>query len=142
MPDRSGYIASGLLHLVLVLLFIFGLPSLFRQKLPEATPLVVQIVKMGPETRATRITETPPQPEAKPDIAEAPPPPKPEPPRPKPPPPQPPPAAVQPPPPEPLPPAPQPKPEPPAPPVPAPIPTPATTTPPTPRACCLSRTCG
>jgi hypothetical protein len=114
MPDRSGYIASGLLHLFLVLLFIFGLPDLFRQKLPEATPLVVQIVKLGPETRATTLTKTPPQEQAKPVVSETPPTPKPAPPTPKPPPPQPPP--------QPAPPPPQPPP-PPTPPMPKPVPT-------------------
>jgi hypothetical protein len=85
MPDRSGYIASGILHLGLVLLFVLGLPSLFRHKLPEETPLVVQLVKIGPETRATQVAKTPPVPEAKPEVAEQPPPPKPEPPTPEPP---------------------------------------------------------
>lgn len=85
MPDRSGYIASGILHLGLVLLFVLGLPSLFRHKVPEETPLVVQLVKIGPETRATQVAKTPPVPEAKPEVAEQPPPPKPEPPTPEPP---------------------------------------------------------
>jgi hypothetical protein len=140
MPERSGYIASGILHLGLVLLFLFGLPNFFRHKLPEETPLVVQLVKLGPETRATKLTKTPPTPEAKPEIAEEPPPPKPEPPKPeakpepKPqPPPQVKPPAPQPAPPEPPPPQPpQPKPVPPTPP--PPIPQPKPPPPPQPKA--------
>jgi hypothetical protein len=123
MPERSGYIASGILHLGLVLLFVLGLPNLFRHPLPEETPLVVQLVKIGPETRATQLTKTPPTPEAKPEVAEAVPPPKPEPPTPTPPKIEPkpvPPPVVKPPEPQlatptPPPPAPQPKPMPPAP---------------------------
>jgi hypothetical protein len=130
MPERSGYIASGILHLGLVLLFLFGLPNFFRHKLPDETPLVVQLVKIGPETRATKLTQTPPTPEAKPEVAEAPPPPKPEPPKPEPKPepkPTPPPSQVKPPeaqPAPPKPPPPQPKPEPPKPPPPIPQPKP------------------
>jgi hypothetical protein len=133
MLERRGYIASGILHLGLVLMFILGLPSFFRHHLPEETPLVVQLVKIGPETRATQVAKTPPTPEAKPEVAEDVPPPKPEPPAPEPPKIEPkpePPQMVTPPdpqlaPPEPPPPAPQPKPVPPAPlpPVPAPKPT-------------------
>jgi hypothetical protein len=121
MLERRGYIASGILHLGLVLLFILGFPNLFGHRLPEETPLVVQLVKIGPETRATQLTKTPPIPQAKPEPAEEP---SPKPPRVMP--------QFQPPPmltppepqlatPEPPPPAPQPKPKPPAPipPVPA-----------------------
>jgi hypothetical protein len=144
MPERSGYIASGILHLGLVLLFLFGLPNFFRHKLPEETPLVVQLVKLGPETRATKLTQTPPTPEAKPEVAEEPPPPKPEPPKPEPkpepkpqPPPQDKPPVPQPPPPEPpAPQPPQPKPPPPpkaAPVLPQPPPPPPKPTPPKPR---------
>ncbi len=121
MPERSGYIASGILHLGLVLIFLVGLPNLFRHPLPEETPLVVQLVKIGPETRATQLTKTPPTPEAKPEVAEAVPPPKPEPPMPTPPKVEPkpvPPPVVKPPEPQlatPTPPAPQPKPMPPTP---------------------------
>jgi hypothetical protein len=129
MPQRNGYIASGFLHLFLVLLFIFGLPDLFRHDLPTATPLVVQIVKIGPETRATQVTHTPPTPEAKPTPVVAPPEPKPTPPKPVPPKPAPqPPTVLNQPPPTPVPPTPQPKVQPPpkpAPRAPAPVPKPA-----------------
>jgi len=125
MLERRGYIASGLLHLGLVLLFILGFSNLFRHPLPDEAPLVVQLVKIGPETRATQSTEMPPTPEAKPEpepepaakpapepprvMAQSQPPPMPTPPQPR--------LAI----PEPPPPAPQPKPKPPAPipPVPA-----------------------
>ncbi|MGH7074259.1 MAG: TonB C-terminal domain-containing protein, partial [Stellaceae bacterium] len=130
MPRRNGYIASGFLHLVLVLLFVFGLPDLFRQPLPAATPLVVQIVKIGPETRATQITHTPPKLHAKPKVTETPPTPAPKPkPKPKPVPPRPappkPPTQLQRP--APTPPKPEPKPQPKPKPVvkPAPAPEPA-----------------
>lgn len=133
MLDRSGYIASGILHLGLVLLFILGLPNFFRHRLPEETPLVVQLVKIGPETRATQVTKTPPTPEAKPEVAQEPPPVKPTPPAPEPPKIEPkpePPQLVKPPepqlvPPEPPPPAPPVKPVPPAPIPPVPAPKPA-----------------
>jgi len=76
MLERRGYIASGLLHLGLVVLLILGVPSLFNHRLPEETPLVVQLVKLGPETRATQLSKTPPAPEATPEPAVEPPPPK------------------------------------------------------------------
>jgi hypothetical protein len=136
MPERSGYIASGILHIGLAVLLLLGLPRFFHHPLPEDTPLVVQLVKIGPETRATEIAKTPPTPEAKPEVAETAPPPKPEPPAPEPPKleakPEPPPMPMPTPPapqfapPEPPPPAPpQPKPLPPAPPPPVPVPKPA-----------------
>jgi hypothetical protein len=133
MLDRNGYIASGILHVGVVLLILLGLPNVFRHPLPEETPLVVQLVKLGPQTRATKLTKTPPVPEAKPEVAEDVPAPKPLPPAPEPPkiepnpeppqlmtPPDPQLATPEPPPP----PAPQPKPLPtaPLPPVPAPKP--------------------
>jgi hypothetical protein len=114
-----------MLHLTLVLLFLFGLPHLFKREIPEETPLVVQLVKLGPETRATEVAKAPPKPDAKPRVVEeTPPPPKPEPPKPEPPklePPKPPPT---PPVPTPPPPEPKPTPPPPAPPPPAPPPPP------------------
>jgi hypothetical protein len=131
MPERGSYIASGILHVLLVLLFLVGLPNLFRRDLPEETPLVVRLVKIGPETRATQLTKIPPQPQAKPQLAQAetPPPPKPEPPKPESP--KPPPT---PPPPPPTPPAPPPPPKPePKPPEPKPPPPPPPPKPPQPK---------
>ena len=143
MPERTGYIFSGALHVLIVLLFLIGLPNLFKRDLPEQMPLVVQLVKLAPETRATQVTKTPPKPEAKPEVVdETPPPPKPVPPKPEPPkpePPKPPPAPVPTPPaPEPTPPPPEPKPTPPPPPpaalpVPQPPPPPPKPAPPKPK---------
>jgi hypothetical protein len=136
MPERGGYIASGLLHVLIVLLFLVGLPTLFRKQLPDDMPLVVQLVKLGPETRATEVAKTVPRPEVKPEPPQ-PPPPKPEPPKSEPPKPQPPPVPETPPaPPPPPPPAPEPKPEPPkaeTPPQPMPKPPPPKPTPPKPK---------
>lgn len=132
MLDRNGYIASGILHVGVLLLILLGLPNVFRHKLPEETPLVVQLVKLGPETHATQLTKTPPVPDAKPDVAQDVPQPKPLPPLPEPPKieptPEPPQLMTPPDPqlamPEPPAPAPQPKPTAPLPPVPAPKPKP------------------
>jgi hypothetical protein len=143
MPERSTYIASGILHLGLVLVLLLGLPNFFHHRLPEETPMVVQLVKIGPETRATEITKTPPTPEAKPKVAEQPPPPKPEPPAPEPPKVEPksePPLMLKPPepqlaPPEPAPPPPPPPPKPALQPAPKPVPVPPPKpTPPKPKA--------
>lgn len=134
MLDRRGYVFSAALHFAVVLMAVLGLPSLFKAKPLEDTPIVVELVNKAPETHATRKADTPPKPKAKPEeIAEAeqpkpepkkveppkpapapeptpkPPEPKPEPPKPVPPTPTPPPA------PPPLPPAPLPEPKPPEP---------------------------
>jgi hypothetical protein len=117
-------------------LFLLGLPNFFRHKLPEETPLVVQLVKLGPVTHATQVTKTPPVPDAKPEVAEDVPQPKPMPPAPEPPKvepsPEPPPQLMTPPDPAlatpepapPPPPTPQPKPQPAAPLPPIPVPKP------------------
>jgi outer membrane biosynthesis protein TonB len=141
-----GLVLSAALHLTLGTLIIFGLPVLFHPPEPQEMPIAVQLVTMGPQTRAIHpnpnmpvreaklepplpgppaekpVPETPPKPAPPPSAAEAPPePPAPVPPQEKPLPPQPAPAAAQPPkeaelPPPPLP---QPKPAPPPPPKPA-----------------------
>ncbi len=129
MPQRGGIIFSAILHLAVLLAIVFGLPQLFERKLPEETPLVVELVNLAPETRATQVNRTPPRPEKPKEVAQAdepkPQPPKPEPPKP------PPPA----PPPEPAPKPPEPKPEPPkpAPPKPEPPPPPPPPPPPEPK---------
>jgi outer membrane biosynthesis protein TonB len=113
MPARGGILFSCALHLAVVALFFLHLPF-FTRSLPEETPIVVELVNIAPETRATEKVETPPQPK-KPDAVaqkEAPPPPKPEPPKPEPPKPEPP----KPEPPKPPPPKPEVKPAPPKPP--------------------------
>jgi len=125
MPRRGGVIFSAVLHLAVVLAVIFGLPQLFERKLPEETPLVVQLVNVAPETHATQVTQTPPtpnKPQETAQVEEPAPKPKPKPEPPKPPPPAPPPVP-KPPEPAPTPPKPEPpKPEPPPPPPPPPPP--------------------
>ena len=116
---RKGAVLSGLLHVAIALVAIFGLPSLFNP--PEAPqPIPVEVVTLAELT-------TPPKVEEAPTPAPAPPePPKPEPPEPEPPKPEPPkPAAQQAPPPPPPPPEPEPVPPPAvAPPEPEPKPEP------------------
>src|SRR5271168_4012686 len=131
MPDgigRRGLALSGILHLVLGSVFIFGLPTLFHPPTPQEMPIAVQLVTMGPETRATHPNPNMPEREAKPDVpVPGPPGPKPEP-EPTPPPPAAPPSAATAPP---TPPAPaQQKPAPPPPPPPPPEPKPAPPPPP------------
>jgi hypothetical protein len=83
LPDgvgRRGLALSGVLHLVLGSLFIFGLPTLFHPPAPQETPIAVQLVTIGPETRATHPNPNMPEREAKPDVpVPGPPAPKPEP---------------------------------------------------------------
>ena len=83
LPDgigRRGLALSGVLHFIIGGLFIFGLPILFHPKPPQDMPIAVQLVTMGPETRATHPNPDMPKPEAKPDIpVPGPPGPKPEP---------------------------------------------------------------
>jgi hypothetical protein len=112
--QRGGYIFSAVLHLSILLAIVFGLPQIFQRKLPEETPIVVELVNVAPETRATQVNKTPPRPNKPDKVAENEPPPKPEPPKPEPP--KPPPPAPKPP---------ESKPEPPAPPPPPPPPPPA-----------------
>jgi outer membrane biosynthesis protein TonB len=113
MPGRVfGY--SAIFH-VAVIVTLYGLAHwhFFRRDFEEETPIVVQIINVGPQTRATQVNPTPPQPEKPPQVAQAEPP-KPEPPKPEPPapPPEPKPAPPEP--------KPEPKPEPPKPPQPKP----------------------
>ncbi len=143
---RRGIALSAALHLVLGSIFILGLPTLFHPPSSQEMPIAVQLVTMGPETRATHPNPQVPRREAKPDVpVPGPPGPKPKP-QTAPPQPMPPPsAAAAPPTPEPpLPPQAKPAPPPPPPPVPAlkPAPPPpppkpvekAETPPPTPEA--------
>jgi hypothetical protein len=132
MPDgvgRRGLALSGILHLVLGSVFIFGLPTLFHPPTPQEMPIAVQLVTMGPETRATHPNPNMPEREAKPDVpVPGPPGPKPEP-EPTPPQPAPPPSAVAAPP---APPAPAPPEQKPVPPPPPPLPEPKPAPPPPP----------
>jgi outer membrane biosynthesis protein TonB len=128
---RSSYVFSGLLHLSLFLLAVFGLPQFWREPPMDEAPMIVDIVPIGEKTNPPPLQEDkPPQPEpqkAEPEPPKPEPAPKPEPPKPQPPAPAPPtPAPPPPPPPKPEPaPAPVPKPEPkPEPPKPEPKPEP------------------
>ncbi len=84
-----GLAMSALLHVVLGIVLIVGLPRLFDPPPLEEMPIAVQLVTIAPETRATHPNPNLPQPDAKPDVPEvevpAPKPqPKPEPPKPAP----------------------------------------------------------
>jgi hypothetical protein len=137
MPGRV-YFYSAAFHVVVIVL-LYGLAHwhLFDRDFEEETPLVVQIVNVAPQTRATQVNPTPPKPDKPEQTAQAEPPkpeppkpepPKPEPPKPEPPKPEPPPPPEQKPaPPEPKP---EPKPEPPKPPEPKPEPKPEPPKPP------------
>jgi hypothetical protein len=126
--ETRGFVYSAAFHVgVVATLYAAIHLSLFERELPEETPIVVQLVNLAPETRATQLNPTPQKtekPAEKPVEAPKPPEPKPEPPKaepkPQPPPPPPPPqeAKLEPPPPppqvakaEPPPPPPEPKPE-------------------------------
>jgi outer membrane biosynthesis protein TonB len=69
-----GVALSVALHLVLGTVFILGLPRLFDPPMPEEMPVVVQLVTIAPETRATRPNPSPPRPNAKldPPVADTP----------------------------------------------------------------------
>jgi hypothetical protein len=71
MPERRGLIYSAVLHLMVVLAVVLGLPSLFRARLAEEQPIVVQIVNIGPKTLATMKTFTPPTEKASTKVAKA-----------------------------------------------------------------------
>ena len=84
-----GMALSALLHVVLGIVLIIGLPRLFDPPPLEEMPIAVQLVTIAPETRATHPNPNLPRADAKPDVPdiEAPAPkpqPKPEPPKPAP----------------------------------------------------------
>ena len=128
MPERQSFICSAVLHLMVVLAAVIGLPQLFQPKVLEQQPIAVQLVNIAPETRATQKNPTPPVPDEKPEVAQTQPPPKPQPPTPEPPKPEPP----KPEPPKPEPPTPPPPPPPPPVPLPEPKPQPPKPDPPPP----------
>ncbi len=74
-----GFALSATLHLGMLALILFGLPSLFHHPPPQETPIAVSLVTIAPETRATHPNPFRPKPEAKPEAAVAAPAPKPEP---------------------------------------------------------------
>jgi len=124
MPERRGLIFSAVLHLLVVLAVVLGLPSVFRAHIDDEQPIVVELVNIGPKTLATMKAFTPPTAKAPPKVVQAE--------QPKPPPPQPPQAKSAPPPPpvpkpadvqvpeKPVPPKPEVRPQPPQPPQPLP----------------------
>ena len=61
-----GLALSGALHFVLIALLIFGLPTLFSPPPQQEMPIAVDLVNIGPETRATHPNPSAPQPAAKP----------------------------------------------------------------------------
>jgi hypothetical protein len=76
----GGIAVSAVMHVAILALIIIGLPTLFRPKIPEDQPIAVELVNIGPETRATHPNPNMPKPNAKPEIPiEAAPAPKPEP---------------------------------------------------------------
>ena len=143
---RRGVLFSSILHVLVLGMAYFHLWDLLFPAPPlEETPIVVELINIAPETRATRVNTTPPKPQAKPEdqSAEDQPAPK-QPPKLTPPPPAPPPSAPPPAPTptpqvaqaQPEPPKPEPKqdqpPPPPPPPAPAPTPKPPPPEPPQP----------
>src|SRR4051812_43002635 len=50
---RGGIAASAVLHVVVLVLVLFGLPNLFRKPPPRDMPIAVRLVTIAPETRAT-----------------------------------------------------------------------------------------
>ena len=90
MLERQSFICSAVLHLMVVLAAVIGLPHLLEPKVIADQPIAVQLVNIAPETRATQKNTTPPVPDQKPDVAQTEPPPKPQPPTPEPPKPEPP----------------------------------------------------
>ena len=81
---RNSYIYSGILHVAIAAIAIFGLPSLWKPPEVVETPLVVDLVPIGLKTNPPPKQAEAPQPEpAKPEPPKAPEP-KPEPPKPEP----------------------------------------------------------
>jgi hypothetical protein len=67
MPDGmsgGGLVLSVALHLGLGVVLILGLPTLFHPRAPEDMPIAVELVTMGPQTRATHPNPNLPQPRA------------------------------------------------------------------------------
>jgi hypothetical protein len=64
----GGIAASAVMHTLILAAIIIGLPTLFRPQVPEDQPIAVELVNLGPETRATHPNPNMPRPNAKPDI--------------------------------------------------------------------------
>ena len=63
----GGIALSATLHVGLLVLILFGLPSLFHRPPPEETPIAVELVTIAPDTKATHPNPYRPKPEAKPE---------------------------------------------------------------------------
>lgn len=84
---RRSYLWSAALHLLVVVLAIFGLPRLWDSRRVSETPMIVEVVKIDEQTtakdtpkRATKDKprkKTPPPPKERPKTADIPPPPEP-----------------------------------------------------------------
>jgi outer membrane biosynthesis protein TonB len=64
----GGIALSTAMHLGLIALILIGLPNLFHKPPVEDQPIAVELVTMGPVTRATHPNPNIPVPDAKPDI--------------------------------------------------------------------------
>jgi hypothetical protein len=62
----GGIALSAMMHLGLATLILIGLPNLFRPPMPVDTPIAVELVNIGPETRATHPNPHRPVAKAKP----------------------------------------------------------------------------
>lgn len=69
ISDRmpGGITLSAVLHVGLIVLILVGLPNLFHPPPPVDEPIAVELVTMGPVTRATAPNPNMPVPEAKPE---------------------------------------------------------------------------
>jgi hypothetical protein len=70
ISDRmpGGITLSAVMHAGLIVLILVGLPHLFHTPPPQDEPIAVELVTMGPVTRATHPNPNMPVPEAKPEI--------------------------------------------------------------------------
>ena len=75
----GGIALSVALHAAIGLSLVLGLPVLFAPKVPQETPIAVELVTLGPQTRATEHNEHPREHASTEKPIEAPPAPKPEP---------------------------------------------------------------
>src|SRR5579859_3001244 len=65
---RRGVLFSSILHVLVLGMAYFHLWDLLFPPPPvEETPIVVELVNIAPETRATRVNTTPPKAQAKPE---------------------------------------------------------------------------
>src|SRR5919198_417620 len=77
MPDlsRSAYFFSAAFHVVILTASVVHF-DLFRKPPDEEQPIVVELVNIANETRATKLTQAPPKPQEKPpeqEVAQPPP---------------------------------------------------------------------